>query len=349
MPRQLMEYHPATGFRFIPGLKARVPHEGGGYLLRTNASGFRCPHAFEARKPPGRRRVLLFGDSFTAGEGVSDGQRYGDLLETAISGLEVFNFGMPATGPDQHYLIYREFAAGLDHDLLVLAIYVDNVRRVAPRYRYYYDENHELVLYAKPYYTLRDGVLDLHNVPPPKRPLLPGDLTPAERKHIAAFTRFPRLKRLLLRLRRRPAVRRWLSSGEAKDRLLRLLRYQPVTEYDRPDDPAWSLMRAILEAWLRGHAAPVLLVPIPLYHHLAGIADAAPFLTRLREVASVTGALLHDPLPDLAAYPRGQQRSFYFEHDGHFTPEGHRAFAASLGRAIAATLDSGTVQGGVRG
>ena len=42
MNRQLFEYHPAFGFRFIPNLKARVEHEAGGYLVRSNKSGFRC-------------------------------------------------------------------------------------------------------------------------------------------------------------------------------------------------------------------------------------------------------------------------------------------------------------------
>ena len=41
MRRQLLKYDPIIGYRFIPNLKARVPHEGGGYLIRTNEYGFR--------------------------------------------------------------------------------------------------------------------------------------------------------------------------------------------------------------------------------------------------------------------------------------------------------------------
>ena len=70
MNRQLFEYEPTFAYRFIPGLKARVDHEGGGYLLRTNAQGFRCNHDFDAPKSDGIYRVLLFGDSYTAGDGV---------------------------------------------------------------------------------------------------------------------------------------------------------------------------------------------------------------------------------------------------------------------------------------
>lgn len=28
--RQFYEYHPEVGYRFIPNLRARIPHEGGG-------------------------------------------------------------------------------------------------------------------------------------------------------------------------------------------------------------------------------------------------------------------------------------------------------------------------------
>ena len=79
--RQLYEYHPIIGFRFVPGLKARVSHEGGGYLVRTNETGFRSNYEFASERNGAARRILLFGDSFTAGEGVSNGQRYSDFLE----------------------------------------------------------------------------------------------------------------------------------------------------------------------------------------------------------------------------------------------------------------------------
>ena len=44
MARNLFEYHPVLGYRFIPGLIARVSHEAGGYLVRCNQAGFRCDH-----------------------------------------------------------------------------------------------------------------------------------------------------------------------------------------------------------------------------------------------------------------------------------------------------------------
>ena len=96
--RRVFQYDPVIGYRFIPGLKARIPHERGGYLVRVNNAGFRCNHDFRASRTPGYRRVLLFGDSLTAGDGVSNEDRFGDLLEDVIERLEVYNFGLPGTG-----------------------------------------------------------------------------------------------------------------------------------------------------------------------------------------------------------------------------------------------------------
>ena len=92
-----LEYHPVVGLRFIPGLRIRVDHEGGGYLVRTNAAGFRSEREFEPARTDGRTRILLFGDSFTAGDGVSNVHRFGDVLETLVPDVEVYNFGLPGT------------------------------------------------------------------------------------------------------------------------------------------------------------------------------------------------------------------------------------------------------------
>ena len=47
MNRQLFQYHPIIGYTFVPGLKTRVAHEGGGYLIKVNEAGFRANREFE--------------------------------------------------------------------------------------------------------------------------------------------------------------------------------------------------------------------------------------------------------------------------------------------------------------
>jgi lysophospholipase L1-like esterase len=336
--RQIYEYHPVTGFRFIPQTKVRMPHLGGGYLIRTNEAGFRSDRPFVAERPPGRQRVLLFGDSFTAGEGVSNGQRYSDHLERLLPGLEIYNLGMPATGLDQHYLIYREFAQGIEHDLLVIAVFVENVRRVGSRYRYFHDENGRPVLYAKPYYTLEHDELRLHCVPPPKLPVDPATLDAEQSGHVFATERFPRLKQHYKQLTSHPTFDRYFVQSGLKDQLLKLTGYQPVKEYDDPRNPSWLVMRALIRQWIQGHSRPVLLLPIPLHHHVYGLASPRTYQARLREASESAGGRFVDPLQALMARPMDERKSLYFPEDGHLTKAGHEALAQALAPALSDAL-----------
>ncbi len=208
MWRSVTDYHPEIGYTFVPGVKARVPHVGGGYLVRANGSGFRCEHEFVAAKTPGTFRILLFGDSQTAGDGVANADRYGDRLERAVAGIEVYNFGLPGTGTDQQYLAYRSFAPDLEYDLIVLGLYVENIGRVASRFRPYVDENGDLRVYAKPYYSLEDGHLTLHNVPVPKQALRPADLTPEEGAQVDWGVPFHSIRKILRTLGLRDLMQR---------------------------------------------------------------------------------------------------------------------------------------------
>jgi hypothetical protein len=318
MWRRIFEYHPVIGHRFIPNLKARVPFEGGGYLVRTNEDGFRSDRPFHPTRTNACRRVLLFGDSCTAGEGVSNRQRYSDVLEAGIGNIEVYNFGVPGTGTDQQYLLWREFASGLESDLVIIAVFVENIRRVAARYRVYFDDVGRRVVYAKPYYTLSGGALTLHHVPPPPRAVEPSGMTSDDRAAMDDGGPFPRLRQVATAL-------------GAKAILQRHIGYEPLPEYRSPHTPAWRLMRAILVQWIGEiGASKVLLVPLPLYHHVEELADAAPYQARFADLAAEIGCRLHDPLPDLLRYSRAERRRFRFERDPHPTAEGHGALAASL-------------------
>jgi hypothetical protein len=317
MSRPRLEYHPVVGYRFVPGVKARVPHEGGGYLLRANAAGFRSEHEFTPARPPGTFRALLFGDSYTAGDGVSNRDRYSDVLERETPGLQLFNYGLPGSGTDMQYLAWREMAAGVEHDLLVLAVQVENIRRVAARMRTYQEGDREVVL-AKPYFTLEDdGSLSLHNVPVPREPLRPDEVPAEEQRHLDRGGDHALVRKVVNRL-------------GVKDVLQTLTRYQPLPMYDRADTPEWRLMRAILARWIAESRVPVLLVPVPLYQYVEETSSPEGYQQRFRELAADTGAMLHDPLPDFHRVGKAERRRLRFERDIHPTPAWHRVMADSL-------------------
>jgi carbamoyltransferase len=60
-------YHPRIGYTEMPSIRRRVQSESGGYLVRTNAAGFRSDCEFVKERSPGKARAILFGDSQTAG------------------------------------------------------------------------------------------------------------------------------------------------------------------------------------------------------------------------------------------------------------------------------------------
>lgn len=323
--RQLFEYNDVLGYRFIPKIKARVTHENGGYLIQTNNSGFRCKHDFQILKK--KNRILLFGDSFTAGDGVSDNKRYSEILEREILDLEVFNFGLPGSGTDQQFLAYQTFAKEIDHDILVIAVFVENIRRVASHYRYYENDEGEKLVYAKPFYELEDNELILKQCPPEKKPIEEQDLSNSERKTIDTGGRFPLLRKLVIK-------------AGIKDSVQKKIKYQPIPEYDSPSNPVWLTMSKILESWIIHHQKPIVLMPIPLYQHIEETCDPSAYQKRFKELSDSTGCILHDPLIDLLKYSPEQRRKFRFEIDIHLTPLGHKAIATSLLPVIKNILDN---------
>jgi lysophospholipase L1-like esterase len=325
MSRNLFEYHPVFGYRFIPGLRARVRHEGGGYLVRCNQAGFRCDHEATPRRQPGCTRVLLFGDSYTAGEGVSNRFRFGDLLERRLPGLEVLNFGLPGSGTDQQYLAFRECARDLDHDLLLLCPMVENVRRNLDTHRLTQRASDgRLVLRAKPYFRLApDGGLELRHQPVPKE-ILPADAQ-------AAPPAGPATRRALRRLGAR--IDRRLPGFVGLSRRLRGVRWP--AEYESPDHPGWRLMRAILARWIAESRAPVLLCPLPTSEHVRKEIRADGYRARFAELGRDTGVPVADVLPALWRHPARVRRAARFPSDDHPSRLGHALLADALAPLVA--------------
>lgn len=331
--RQLLEYDPVIGHRFIPGLKARVEHEAGGYLVQVNQAGFRCSHDFHPKIPSGMKRMLLFGDSFTAGDGVSNNKRFGDLLESMIPNLQVYNFGLSGSGTDQQYLIFEQYAKDIDFDLCVIALYVENVRRVAAHYRPYLNDRGEEVYYAKPYYQIEDGDLALKHVPPNREPLSIDEIPADHLQAVDTGGRFPLLRQVV----KKAGMQRIAQA---------LTHYQPLPDYDRSDNPNWQLMNRILTKWVGAQPQKFLVLPIPLHQHIEGTCDATNYQARLSEFQKDVGCYLYNPLPDLQSYSKDDIRAFRFEKDPHFTASGHEALAGSMKGIIESILSTGDQQHG---
>jgi hypothetical protein len=334
MWHSLLSYHSRIGYTYTPNIKTRVPFETGGYLVRTNSSGFRSAYEFVKESAPNSCRAILFGDSMVAGDGVSNNERFSDLLEKGIPDLEIFNYGLAGSGTDQAYLTYIDFGA-VDHELIIIGIWVGDITRVNSRYLTFYDANGQKVFYAKPYFVIESGELVLKNVPVQKRPWTVETIPDEEAGHIDGNRRMMSLAQDLLgKFVPIQSLRLLAQKSGMSDILQAATRLNRVPEYDAADNPAWLLLSKLLETWIQGAQAPVLVVPIPMWVHVEGTSDATGYQARFRELAAKTGCFLHDPLPDLLAYDSKQRRNFRFKQDIHLSPNGHRAMAKSLAPAV---------------
>ncbi len=78
-------------------------------MLQTDSLGMRDSREFSPTPARGVARIVLFGDSFTVGEGADVKDRYSNLMEASEPGL------------DWMYLIYRELGRQSNSELLMLS------------------------------------------------------------------------------------------------------------------------------------------------------------------------------------------------------------------------------------
>lgn len=334
--RMLVRYHPVIGHLYVPNLRARLPNETGGYLMTTNAQGFRSDFDFEKQKH-GRPRILMFGDSYTAGDNCVNRDRYSDQLARNL-GAEVYNFGLSGSGLDQQLLIYREFARDMERDLVVLCVQVDSMRRIQAQYRESIDRvTRRRLLVPKPYFTLESGKLELHNVPVPRERPEAG----TARAEVAPDAENDGWGEAALKYyRENPHLepfRRWVRSDlpRLKAEAYRLSGVQPYPEFKSSDTEGWKLMRALLETFAEEAApTPVLIVPIPTYEfYLHGVRPIYQDLfNQLEDPARRVHVL--DVSNPLIQEPWEIRQKYSFKVGGHFTPFAHEKVARMMSEAI---------------
>lgn len=150
-----MAYDEVVGWRPVPGVAKRGAMWGDEELARTNSHGWRTGEV-SWEKPPGVRRVVVLGDSFSFGIGVDDGKRYSEVLERALADVEVINLAVNAWGTDQELRALEVFGLRYEPDVVVLAVFPGNDLRDIREVRNGY--------WPKPYYVLAEDGLRL--VPP---------------------------------------------------------------------------------------------------------------------------------------------------------------------------------------
>ncbi len=322
-----VEYDPLIGHRYVPNTRRTLPRPGGGqYEMIINSAGIRSAREYVKSKPTGTFRILVFGDSYAAGQFVSNDQRFTELLERRVPNLEVINFGLEGTGTDQQLLIYENVARDYEHDLVILFPFLQNIRRNMVAARAARDpETGKEVLRHKARFELRDGALELKNVPIPNEGIeIVGDADVALKKTDADHSPGNRFKAVISRS----------SLGRTLKRVAFGLKpWEPFPEYRSATTSEWRLMEAILSRFhARVAPRPFVIVPV-FYDSYVRFRMARNYLERFRSLENADVHVI-DLLPHFRRLGREASRCFQEPYDCHFSAYGHLVVSEALQREL---------------
>jgi hypothetical protein len=279
----------------------------------TNAVGARDIERTPEEHAP---RVVVLGDSFLEGWGISDAQRLSNRLEAA-TGFEHLNLAMAHFGPFQELLAYRTLAKAFAHDAVLVGIlpandFVDSdlaLARALPDYEYRY------------------------------RPYLVGDAPPYQRVDL----REPRWRRALrshsyafgalLHAVSRGGSRAAASASPPAPS--NAARRAPSWFYDYDEAGVqrltWILQQLVREA--QGREVVVLLIPVLEDFRRQALSGPDPLAARLE----AAGVRVVDLLPVMAD-PRGQWGRYFLSCDYHWSAEGNQVASERVLQALRGSL-----------
>ncbi len=317
-----VRHDPVIGYRYAPNERLRLPRPGGGmYDLATNADGIRASrdHAFE--KPCGTTRIIVLGDSYAAGQFVSNDQRFTEQMERLVPGLEIINLALEGTGTDQQALLYEHVGLRYDHDAVMILPFLQNIRRNLADARESLDTAGKKILRAKPRFVMRDdGALELRNVPVSREPI-PADAAAHDTVMDENGGFASRMKTLI-------------SSnivGQTLKKLAFALRpWEPFPEYSTSTTEGWRLMEAILRRikTLAG-ARPLVIAPV-FYDSYVRFRMARNYWQRFSALSDPPRTHVIDLLPTFQEQKQDALKCFQFPFDCHFSTHGHLVLAQAL-------------------
>lgn len=156
------------GWELLPGAQGRLQTEEFDVAIRINSRGERADGEVPIARTPGRRRIVVIGDSFSFGHGVEAAEGWPARLQELVPESEVVNLAVTGYGTDQQVLRFEKRGLAYQPDLVILGLFEGNVFR---------NVKHEQMGYPKPRFELQDGRLELTGVPLPR--LAPGEHYPA--------------------------------------------------------------------------------------------------------------------------------------------------------------------------
>ena len=121
-------YDPYMGWDNLPNIRTGD--------IRTNSAGMRADSEFTFE--PKRNRLMILGDSYSFGHGVSNEETYAHILDTEhLPDWDVLNMAVSATGTAQQLIKYERYGKKYKPDVVILGFYVLNYNRNTYTFRHY--------------------------------------------------------------------------------------------------------------------------------------------------------------------------------------------------------------------
>jgi hypothetical protein len=307
---ELAAYHPDLGWTLRPELTTTQ--------LRTLAHGIRRNGPYDtALRHDG---VLAVGDSFTAGAQVHDHETWPAELERLI-GRPVLNAGTGGYGTDQIVMRAESLLPIVRPQVLLVGFLSQDIQR----------SGYSVFGRPKPYYTVKDGRLVLHQSPVPRQSGTDGPAAAAERFASHSFA--------IHRIMSTFAPDAWLFEG-------------PRTLARIANDPVEVTCRLLQRLKLRTDAFGIRTVLVMQYGGGAIQNWTAPSddAVQVTACAQAMGIQLVDEFDSLKAVYRAspqELRSYYVMADdsyGHMSARGNRHIAALVADALAGPPVTGRPQ-----
>lgn len=302
--------------------------------VAINSLGLRGPELTPV--PEGGYRVLLLGDSVTAGFEVEYEETFAARLEPLLTRelgapVQVVNAGVRGFGTDQSYLYYRQRGRDLAPDVVLLVHSTNDPRNNVTLHRM-------RRLHGKPAFALEaDGTLTLMGHPTPDYPLCSQyRMTGAfdvERQDGRAQRRFCEVQLALfdhsalfsfaaMRIRRNPELVKSLYHVASPPAAAQAAPTpaEPVSDY--PAQLTAAIIAELAET-VRADGAEFVLAG-----RAEGIARLGDWLADTGVRAEVAWALADESSPPVT-----------FRNDGHFNPRGHLEMAHQLAPIVLDRLE----------
>ena len=289
------------GWELKPGAEGRLASEEFDVAIRINGRGERSDAEVPTERTPGRRRIVVVGDSFTFGHGVEAAEAWPARLQALLPDTEVVNLAVTGYGTDQQLLRLEKRGLAYKPDVVILGLFEGNVFR---------NLKHEQMGYPKPRFELVNDRLELPGVPLPR--LAPGERYPAAM----------------------PWSRLWAVFGGRAVELFRHLGFGeswPLTG---------SLLGRFAESCRQaGAEARVVVIPKDRAVDSPGWRGAIHRYTigEIVALSSGVGLATLDLTPPMAARQQSTGLPLYFPVDGHWNAAGHEVAAEEIANWVQPT------------